>query len=44
MSEVLELAQALIAIDSVNPDLDAGAAGELEISGFIAAWLTTRGF
>ena len=44
MSEVLELAQTLIAIDSVNPDLDAGAAGELEISSFIAAWLTARGF
>jgi acetylornithine deacetylase len=44
MSEVLELAQALIAIESVNPDLVAGAAGETQIAGFIKTWLETRGF
>ena len=44
MSEVLELAQALIAMDSVNPDLNAGAAGETQIAGFIQQWLETRGF
>ncbi len=44
MSEVLELAQALIAIDSVNPDLVAGAAGETKIAAFISQWLEQRGF
>ena len=44
MSEVLELAQALIAIDSVNPDLVADAAGETQIAAFIQHWLTARGF
>ena len=44
MSEVLELAQTLIAIDSVNPDLVAGAAGETQIAAFIQAWLEQRGF
>ena len=44
MSEVLELAKALISIDSVNPDLVAGAAGEGQIAAFIQRWLTMRGF
>ena len=44
MSEVLELAKRLIAIDSVNPDLVTGAAGETQIAAFIQAWLETRGF
>jgi acetylornithine deacetylase len=44
MSEVLELAQNLIRINSVNPDLVPGAPGELEISRFIADWLTRHGF
>jgi acetylornithine deacetylase len=33
----------LVAIDSVNPDLVPGGAGELEIARFIAAWLQSRG-
>lgn len=44
MSEVVELPKRLIAIDSVNPDLVAGAAGETQIAAFIAAWLRSRGF
>jgi acetylornithine deacetylase len=33
----------LVAIDSVNPDLVPGGAGELEIARFIAAWLEGAG-
>jgi acetylornithine deacetylase len=33
----------LVAIDSVNPDLVQGGAGELEIARFIAAWLERAG-
>ncbi|MBC7443240.1 MAG: M20/M25/M40 family metallo-hydrolase [Ramlibacter sp.] len=36
--------QALIAIDSVNPDLVPGAAGERMIAAWCADWLTVRGF
>jgi acetylornithine deacetylase len=38
-----ELVAALVAIDSVNPDLVPGAAGEGEIANFIAAWLEEAG-
>jgi acetylornithine deacetylase len=41
---VFELAQALIAINSVNPDLVAGAAGESEIARFVEQWLQQEGF
>ena len=44
MSEVLELAQNLVRINSVNPDLVPGAPGELEISKFISDWLGAHGF
>jgi acetylornithine deacetylase len=43
MSEVAELAAALVRIDSVNPSLIAGAAGEAEIAGFVADWLRRAG-
>ncbi len=33
----------LVAIDSVNPALVPGGAGEAEIAAFVAAWLTDRG-
>ncbi len=33
----------LVAIDSVNPALVAGAAGEAQIAAFVAAWLHERG-
>ena len=35
-----ELVSALVAIDSVNPDLVPGGAGEAEIADFVAAWLS----
>ncbi|HEU4807372.1 MAG TPA: ArgE/DapE family deacylase [Homoserinimonas sp.] len=34
----------LIAIDSSNPDLVPGAAGESAIAGFVSGWLQARGF
>ena len=43
MSEVAELAAALVRIDSVNPALIAGAAGETQIAEFVAAWLARAG-
>lgn len=39
-----ELLAELIAIDSSNPDLVVGAAGESEIADFVSGWLATRGF
>ncbi|MFG1948550.1 ArgE/DapE family deacylase [Nonomuraea sp. NPDC048826] len=39
-----DLLARLIAIDSVNPDLVAGGAGESAVAGFCAAWLAARGF
>src|SRR5688572_27003390 len=38
-----ELVAALVAIDSVNPDLVPGGAGEAEIAAFVAAWLREAG-
>jgi acetylornithine deacetylase len=38
-----ELVSALVAIDSVNPDLVPGGAGEAEIAEFVAAWLREAG-
>ena len=43
MSEVVELLQRLVSIDSVNPELVPGGAGESEIAGFIRDWLEERG-
>lgn len=43
MSEITELLRALVAIDSINPDLVAGGAGEGEIAGFVANWLEQAG-
>ena len=40
----VNLARRLIAIDSVNPDLVPGAAGEGAIADFCAGWLRDRGF
>ena len=39
-----ELAAALVAIDSVNPALVPGGAGEREIASFVADWCLTQGF
>src|SRR6476469_1899020 len=43
MSEMIDLLSQLVAIDSVNPDLVPGAAGEGEIAGFVAEWLERAG-
>jgi acetylornithine deacetylase len=40
----IALAAALVAIESVNPDLVPGAAGEAAIAAFCADWLRARGF
>ncbi len=39
-----ELAQQLIAIESVNPSLVPGGAGEAAIASWVASWLEQRGF
>jgi acetylornithine deacetylase len=44
MSEVLELLKGLVRIDSINPDLVPGAAGETEAAAFVSEWLGKRGF
>ena len=41
--ELVQLASGLVAIDSVNPDLVPGGAGESEIARFVAEWLTGHG-
>lgn len=41
--DVAELISQLVAIDSVNPTLVAGGAGETEIAGFVAAWARAAG-
>jgi len=43
MSEVVELLRSLVAIDSVNPDLVPGGAGEGNIARFIAEWFERAG-
>jgi acetylornithine deacetylase len=43
ISEAAELVGSLVAIDSVNPDLVPGGAGEAEIAAFVADWLRVAG-
>lgn len=43
MSETTELVRQLVAINSVNPDLVPGGAGEGEIARFVASWLKSAG-
>jgi acetylornithine deacetylase len=43
MSEATELLRQLVAIDSINPDLVPGSAGEGEIARFVANWLERAG-
>ena len=40
---VAELVSALVAIDSVNPDLVPGGAGEGEVASYVAAWMRDAG-
>ena len=42
-SSLTELAAELVRIDSVNPDLVPGGAGENELAQFVAEWLTAAG-
>ena len=42
-SDVIELTRALVAIDSVNPSLVPGAAGESEAAAFVAGWAGDAG-
>jgi acetylornithine deacetylase len=41
--ELVELTSRLVAIDSVNPDLVAGGAGEAEAAAFVAGWAESEG-
>lgn len=43
-SDPVTLARHLVAIDSVNPSLVAGGAGETEIADYCTQWLSARGF
>src|SRR5260221_10236885 len=43
MSELVELLQQLVAIDSINPDLVPGGAGEEKIARFVADWFERAG-
>jgi len=41
--ELCRLLEALVSIDSINPDLVPGAAGERALAGRVGAWLAERG-
>jgi acetylornithine deacetylase len=43
MDAVAELLAGLVAIDSINPDLVPGGAGEANVAAFVAAWLERAG-
>src|SRR5213080_373559 len=43
MSEIIELLRQLVAIDSINPDLVPGSAGEEKIACFISDWFERAG-
>lgn len=43
MSAIVELLQQLVAIDSINPDLVPGGAGEARIARFVAEWFERAG-
>jgi acetylornithine deacetylase len=43
MSEIIDLLRQLVAIDSINPDLVPGSAGEEKIASFIADWFGNAG-
>jgi acetylornithine deacetylase len=42
-NDIVELLSRLVAIDSVNPSLAPGAAGEREIAAFVSAWARDAG-
>lgn len=43
MSDIVELLRQMVAIDSVNPDLVPGGAGEMALARFVASWLERAG-
>jgi len=43
VTQLVELLQKLVSIDSINPDLIAGAAGERELARFVADWCKEAG-
>ena len=43
MSDLVELAKGLVEIDSINPDLIPGAAGETKLAGYVAEWAERAG-
>lgn len=43
MRAITELLEKLVSIDSINPDLVPGAAGEANLARFVADWLTQAG-
>jgi acetylornithine deacetylase len=43
VTDVVDLLGRMVAIDSVNPDLIAGAAGEAELARFVAEWAARAG-
>ena len=43
LDDVVELTAALVSIDSTNPDLVPGGAGEANIAAFVAGWLREAG-
>src|SRR5579864_9641515 len=43
MSGIVELLRQLVALDSINPDLVPGGAGEENIARFVAEWLERAG-
>ena len=43
MDEIADLLSQLVAIDSINPDLVPGGAGEAEVGAFVAGWLRRAG-
>jgi acetylornithine deacetylase len=43
LADISELLAQLVAIESVNPTLVSGGAGEAEIAGFVAGWLQRNG-
>ena len=43
MSDLVELASQLVAIESINPDVVAGGSGELELARFVAGWCERAG-
>ena len=43
MSDLVELASQLVAIESINPDVVPGGSGELELARFVAEWCERAG-